>query len=119
MAIIKVAKMMKFLYILMLMLIAIKVNSVPIGLEEKQQVSVESKRDQLENINNNVAKKVILAQELSNTSLSSFLKDLYLNSSYLVRGLSHQPEDNKATTAIQSYKNQAKSKSCSHVIHLC
>jgi len=113
--------MMKFLHsivIIVLLLTAIshfKVNSVSIGriILDKQQLLIINKSRvgiEPENIKNSLGKKSKLAQELSNTSLPSFLKDLYLNASYL-RGLSHSPEGHKTTTQmIRSYKNQAKSK---------
>ena len=112
---------MKFLHsiaIIVLLLIAIshfKVNSVSIGkkiLDKQQLLMINERRVGIEpeNIKNSLGKKSKLAQELSNTSLPSFLKNLYLNSSYL-RGLSHSPEGHKIITqTIRSYKNQAKSK---------
>ncbi|XP_065911788.1 bone morphogenetic protein 2-like isoform X2 [Dysidea avara] len=64
------------------------------------------------NTKDSVVKKSKLAYELSNTSLSSYLKDLYVN--FLKRS-SHPPGDHKDTaTTIRSYKNQAKSASCGY-----
>jgi len=55
------------------------------------------------------------AYELLNVFISSYLKDLFVNSSFpIARRLSHPAEnDDKVTTTrtIRSYKNQAKSES--------
>ena len=74
----------------------------------KREVGAE-----LGNIKNSIVKESKVAYELSNISISTDLKDLYINSISL-RGqtLFHLPGDHKvtATQTIRSYKNQAKSK---------
>jgi len=107
---------MRCLYFIVLLL-TIKVNSVPISeVVEKQQLVMVNKREvgaELGNIKNSILKESEVAYELSNASISTYLKDLYVNSiSLRGRTLSHLPGDHKvtATQTIRSYKNQAKSK---------
>jgi len=95
-------------FIILLLLLTIshfKVNSVPIR-EKQQMVNKRGVDTESENIKNSIVKESKMVYELSNVSISSYLKDLYANSTFL-RGRDYGVT---ATQTIRSYKNQANSK---------